>query len=204
MEDNFKLIRHVIERMSTLGYISPSDIPNIDLYMDQVTTFMDTHLETSKRYPEDKILTKTMINNYAKNKLLPSPKKKKYSKDHMLMLIFIYYLKNILSISDIETLLEPLSNQYFNDGASISLSEIYTVLMEFEQEEQKNLFKDMKNRFLVVNKFFPDLPKEDQEELRIFAYICTLAFDVYIKKQVIETLIDELKERREKKEKDEK
>ena len=76
--------------------------------------------------------------------------------------------------------------------------------MEFEQEEQKNLFKDMKNRFLVVNKFFPDLPKEDQEELRIFAYICTLAFDVYIKKQVIETLIDELKERREKKEKDEK
>jgi hypothetical protein len=196
MEDNFKLIRHVVERMSTLGYISPDDIPEIDLYMDQVTTFMDTHLESSKRYPEDKILTKTMINNYAKNKLLPPPNKKKYSKDHMLMLIFIYYLKNILSISDIQTLLEPLSNKYFNDGACISLSEIYSVILEFEQEEQKNLFSNIKDRFLIINKFFPDLPKEDQEELRLFAYICSLAFDVYIKKQIIETLIDEIKQRR--------
>jgi hypothetical protein len=114
----------------------------------------------------------------------------------MLMLIFIYYLKNILSISDIQTLLEPLSNKYFNDGACISLSEIYSVILEFEQEEQKNLFSNIKDRFLIINKFFPDLPKEDQEELRLFAYICSLAFDVYIKKQIIETLIDEIKQRR--------
>ena len=48
--------------------IPPEDIPDIGLYMDQVTTLMDTRLAGSKRYPDDKILTKTMINNYAKNK----------------------------------------------------------------------------------------------------------------------------------------
>ena len=48
----------------------PDDIPNIDLYMDQVTTFMEKELASSKRHEDDKILTKTMINNYAKNNLL--------------------------------------------------------------------------------------------------------------------------------------
>ena len=72
-------IKDIISMAGGLDYINPKDIPSIDLYMDQVTTFMDTHLEATKRNEEDKILTKTMINNYAKNNLLPPPVKKKYS-----------------------------------------------------------------------------------------------------------------------------
>lgn len=67
---NRELITSIIEK---LDYIKPDTIPNIDLYMDQVTTFMDSNLARSKRYDSDKILTKTMINNYAKNDLLPPP-----------------------------------------------------------------------------------------------------------------------------------
>ena len=62
------IIHHIMERISEIGYVKPEDIPNIDLYMDQVTTFMEAQLAHSKRYKDDKILTKTMINNYAKNK----------------------------------------------------------------------------------------------------------------------------------------
>ena len=70
------------------------ELPKLELYMDQVTTFMDERLKSTARYPgEDKILTKTMINNYAKNDLLPPPVRKKYSKEHVLLLIFIYYFK---------------------------------------------------------------------------------------------------------------
>ena len=86
---NKEIIASIIDK---LDYIDPETIPNIDLYMDQVTTFMDSNLQDSKRRSQDKILTKTMINNYAKNNLLPPPIRKKYSKDHILMLIFIYYL----------------------------------------------------------------------------------------------------------------
>ena len=70
-------IRKLLENIKKISYIRPNEIPNIDLYMDQVTTFMDQHLEKTKRYSEDKLLTKTMINNYTKNDLLPSPVKKK-------------------------------------------------------------------------------------------------------------------------------
>ena len=99
------LITEILNSFARLDYIKPEEIPNIDLYMDQVTTFMDSRLASSRRYDSDKILTKTMINNYAKNKLLPPPVKKKYSRNHMLMLIFIYYFKNLLSINDIQKIL---------------------------------------------------------------------------------------------------
>ena len=91
--DTNDILNSILESLSRIDYIRPEEIPNIDLYMDQVTTFMDTQLAATKRYDEDKILTKTMINNYTKNNLLPPPLKKKYSKEHVLLLIFIYYLK---------------------------------------------------------------------------------------------------------------
>ena len=94
-----ELMSGILKDMSALNYIKPGDVPNINLYMDQVTTFMYEHLHDTKRTTDDKVLTKTMINNYAKNNLLPSPVKKKYSKEHIYILTFIYYFKNILSIS---------------------------------------------------------------------------------------------------------
>ena len=84
------LLQSILDSLDRIDYIRPDDIPDIELYMDQVTTFMEAQLAHSKRYKDDKILTKTMINNYAKNRLLPSPDKKKYSKEHMLLLIYIY------------------------------------------------------------------------------------------------------------------
>ena len=127
--DTTEMIDELLESLSKVDGIHPEDVPNIDLYMDQVTTFMDAHLESSKRYQEDKILTKTMINNYAKNHLLPPPEKKKYSKEHMLILIFIYYLKSILSINDIQTLLEPITDKYFHseEGFSITVFSFWSV-----------------------------------------------------------------------------
>ena len=109
-----QFLSDILDEFNKIDYVKPEDIPNIDLYMDQVTTFMDSQLATSKRHEDDKILTKTMINNYAKNDLLPPPEKKKYSKEHVLTLIFIYYFKSILSIKDIETVLKPLTEKYFS------------------------------------------------------------------------------------------
>ena len=81
--DTKDMLNSILTSISKIDYVKPEDIPNIDLYMDQVTTFMEAQLSSTKRYPEDKILTKTMINNYAKNNLLPPPVKKKYSREHV-------------------------------------------------------------------------------------------------------------------------
>ena len=181
-----EFIQHILEQ----NPISASDLPNIDLYMDQVTTFMDDHLEHSKRYPEDKILTKTMINNYAKNHLLPPPEKKKYSKDHMLLLIFIYYFKNILSINDIQKLLTPINNRYFKNTEGHDMTWLYSHIMDEEPEQAKRIGEDIRQLSEAAQKIFPDGPADEQEYLQLLSIISLLSYDVYIKKQLIEKLID--------------
>lgn len=188
---NRELITSIIKK---LDYIKPGMVPDIDLYMDQVTTFMDSNLARSKRNESDKILTKTMINNYAKNDLLPPPLKKKYSKEHLLILVFIYYLKNILSISDIQTLLEPLTDKYFSATDGLTLEEIYETVFELEEKQFKAMAKDVVQKYSLASEQFTSEEPEDREFLQTFSFICMLAFDVYVKKQMIEKLIDEMKE----------
>ena len=192
--ENFPSIQNIlndfINHMEERQPISASDLPNIDLYMDQVTTFMNSHLEHSKRYPEDKILTKTMINNYAKNRLLPPPDKKKYSKDHMLLLIFIYYFKNILSITDIQKLLPPMTRRYFQNEDGTDMSWLYSHIMGQEPLQAKRIGEDIRRLSEDALNIFPDADAGDQEYLQLLSMVALLSCDVYMKKQLIEKLID--------------
>ena len=185
-----QLLNELLKTYSRLDYVKPEDIPDIDLYVDQVTTFIDSHLESVKRSPEDKLLTKTMINNYTKNHVLPSPDRKKYSRDHLLMLIYIYYFKSFLSIKDIQTLLKPITEKYFGKDTDTSFFDIYKELVEMGQAESRNLFKDILSKYSASQKTFADAPEEDREAVQSFAFICLLSFDVYVKKLLIEKFID--------------
>ena len=101
-----EMVQKIAAQVRSSNIIEVEDIPNIDLYMDQVTTFMDKCLAQYKRYDDDKVLTKTMINNYTKAKIFPAPVKKKYSRTHLMLLIMIYHLKSVLSIKDIGILFQ--------------------------------------------------------------------------------------------------
>ena len=133
------------------------EIPSIDLYMDQVTTFMDERLRFYKRSEDEKILTKTMINNYAKEKLFPAPFKKKYSKNHMLLLIIIYHLKSALSISDIKRVLTSLNEALNEEKGDGLLEKIYTCFVEMqkniilgeEAKEEKEIFEEVEIKSLL-------------------------------------------------------
>lgn len=190
--DTKDILNSILASISRIDYIKPDEIPGIDLYMDQVTTFMENHLSSSKRHPEDKVLTKTMINNYAKNHLLPPPVKKKYSREHILMLTFIYYFKNIMSINDIQVLLRPIAEEFFPGNGSLKLQEVYQEIMDLELEQIEPLIKDVSRKFNKARSSFSDADEKEQDFLQKFAFICMLSFDVYVKKQVIENLIDQM------------
>ena len=192
-------MEQLIEQLNSIDYIRSEDIPNIDLYMDQITTFMDSQLEASKRYEDDKILTKTVINNYAKNDLLPPPNKKRYSKEHVLTLLFIYYFKNILSISDLQSILNPITEKYFGkDG--LNMQNVYDEVFDHERVESEKLLKDLGKKYKIAQEMFQDFPEEDREMLHTFAYICLLSFDVYVKKLIVERVIDNFSKKTTKKE----
>ncbi len=193
--DTNDLLNSILESISRIDYVKSIDIPNIDLYMDQVTTFMDKQMASSKRYEEDKVLTKTMINNYAKNNLLPSPEKKKYTKEHLLVLTFIYYFKSFLSIKDIEMLLRPITDRYFHTDSKLNLTHIYDEVCSFEKDRIHTLKEEFKTMYASSSETFSEENEQDREFLQLFSFICTLSFDVYVKKQIIEKLIDSLPEK---------
>ncbi|GEN55911.1 hypothetical protein GCM10012290_04550 [Halolactibacillus alkaliphilus] len=90
-------------------------IPDLDLYMDQVRQLFDKTYTPLKRDENEKILTKTMINNYAKSKLFPPIENKKYKIEHVMLIQMIYQLKGALSLQDIQTVLELITPSILNE-----------------------------------------------------------------------------------------
>ena len=104
-------IIEILNNLSLESNIKLEEVPEIDLYMDQVIQLFESKLSNQKRNDEEKILTKTMINNYAKGKLLLPIKNKKYSKEHIILMSLIYNLKGALSINDIKLCLDEIINK---------------------------------------------------------------------------------------------
>lgn len=178
--------KKALRQLLKLDFVLPEDIPDIDLYMDQVTTFMDQHMKNNLRHDDDKTLTKTMINNYTKNHLLPAPEKKKYGREHLILLIYIYYLKNVISISDIQKLLAPLVE---GDATDRDLYDIYQATFEMEKSQYFNIEASAAKALQITEQKFAS---EEDEYLTKMQFIYLLGYDIYSKKRLIEKLIDEM------------
>ena len=190
-EDNAYMVS-ILKKMKSTTYVQPGEVPNIDLYMDQVTKFMDEHLESSKRRSDDKLLTKTMINNYTKNNLLPSPNKKKYTKDHMYTLLFIYYLKNVMPMDDTQSVLKPLTDMFFGEQGSIDMEDIYKEIFDIEYGQSFSLTRDVVRKYNKSKESFSEVNDQKEKDfLQAFTFIAMLCFDVYMKKTMIEKIIDD-------------
>lgn len=198
MEYGKESIKKEIRELINQGHIIPEDIPSIELYMDQVTTFMDRYLSGYKRNDEDKTLTKTMINNYTKNNLLPPPEKKRYGKEHIILLIYIYYLKNVVSISDIQVLLEPLIRNYYDKtDDKYNLEAIYESTYKMEQHQYFDTENSIIKSLELAKKNFPDGEDDYLQEL---SFLSLLGYDIFMKKKLMEKIIDDMAARKDEKE----
>ena len=140
-----------------------------------------------------------MINNYAKNKLLPPPDKKRYSRDHMLILLFIYYYKSILQLNDIEAILRPLKEKYFGGQGDAKLKDIYDEIFDLEPAVKAKTLRDVnemginaQETFQESDPRFQQLSDEDRKELQLFLYLCEIGTDIYLKKLLMEKVADQL------------
>lgn len=144
-------INKLIDEVKVNRQVELEDMPELDLYMDQVIQLFETKMEGTKRTQEDKILTKTMINNYAKGKLLMPIKNKKYSKEHIILISLIYNYKGTISIGDIKLVLDRIVADHNNEEKEIDIREIYNLFLkqcEFDsklfEEESKKIIEAIK------------------------------------------------------------
>ncbi len=170
-------ISEIIEKIAHYSDLNLSDIPNLDLYMDQILTLFDSSLSNNKRYPNDKLLTKTMINNYSKANIITPVTGKKYSKEQIIQILLIYYLKNSLTIQEIKRLNIPKNTE--ND----QLVNIYKVFSNIKNKINENL-----DPFLT--KLLSDFKLDLSDNNRLL----TILFFSYLSTRftnILQTIIDE-------------
>lgn len=114
--------------------LTSGEIPELDLYIDQILTLVSGKTAlSSPRYAENH-LTKTMINNYSKEGLIMPIKGKKYTKEHIVQMLLIYALKNSLSIGEINRLLQGVYREGFDGETLISC---YDDFLNIKKESRK-------------------------------------------------------------------
>ncbi len=153
------------KELNLQNQLTLEEMPEIDLYMDQVTQLFDSKFNESKRTEDDKALTKTMVNNYAKGKLLMSIKNKKYSKEHLILMSLIYNLKGGLSIGDIKSSLNKIV-ETFEDGEKYPIRELYSLYLSQYNEDLKDVEKTIEEKNNNIESNMTDENIEEDEEFQ--------------------------------------
>lgn len=166
------------------------EIPGIDLYMDQVIQLFENTFEGTKRKEEDKVLTKTMINNYAKGKLLIPIKNKKYSKEHLILISLIYQLKGALSISDIKSTLTGLNKKIGDD--EINLNQFYNSFLKLAENNIQNFQDELDKRYSDVVEEGKSLADGNSSALERILLVSSLVHMSNLYRRVAEKLVDEI------------
>lgn len=107
-----------------------SELPTIDLYLDQVLLYVN-QLDSSSIVDDEKGLTAAMINNYVKNGHLDKPIKKKYNRRQLARLIVITCLKNVFAIQEVSKTISSLTK----DGDSETMYDNFVMCMNEEKRE---------------------------------------------------------------------
>lgn len=178
-----EVLKDIIKNELNVEKIQLDDIPELELYMDQVIQIFESKLAKTKRNEEDKVLTKTMINNYAKAKLLMSIKNKKYSKEHLILMSLIYEFKGILSMNDIKYLLDDIINNYEKDD-NYNIRELYNEYLNNSIEDSKAIEQYLDEKIDKLD----DISKSFEEKFLLISSIITIS-NTY--RKIGEKLIDE-------------
>lgn len=191
MEAKEKSFDDIIKELCLTDEIKLSDIPKIDLYVEQVIGFMEDHMGNVKRNENDKLITKTMVGNYTRDGVLMPSKNKKYNKNHIIMLILIYNLKQILSIEDIKTLFSPIMKDIntTNDDV-IPLEDVYSTLLEIKSIEFECFGDVLNEKFKLVQERLEHVESQNKDIAEIFLTIITLIAQANAQKRLAEKLID--------------
>ncbi len=167
--------------------ISLQDIPDIDLYMDQLITLFENKLQHTKRHEGDKLLTKTMINNYTKDKVIMPAQKKKYTREHIMLMSLLYQFKSIVSLGDIKELFSLVKDE------ECLQSEKFQVLFEAYQVQKKNerqLFCDgVHHRIDTISTYMKEIDSAD-EDVEVALLVATLLEQANYHKRLAESVLD--------------
>ncbi|RDW20905.1 DUF1836 domain-containing protein [Oceanobacillus chungangensis] len=173
--------------------LSLKDIPEINLYMDQVIQLFENKFAPTKRNDDEKILTKTMVNNYAKGKLFFPIKNKKYTKEHIMLISMIYQMKSALSINDIKKSLQTL-NEKILEEEEFNIEKLYDRYLILAEN---NVARFLDDSMALNQEIFPDIAEQENIDAEYFQQLLLVASFANMSnlyRRAAEKIIDGMKE----------
>ncbi len=125
-----------------------NELPDIELYMDQVVSLIDKHTAVFAENEEEKIITRTMINNYVKQKKIAPPKNKKYTRNHLAYFLVVGLLKKFMSLSEIAQGILIIRSQH-------NIERAYDLFCEGFENSIKSVFT--KKEIIPMQELSPDI-----------------------------------------------
>ncbi len=179
--------------------LTSKEIPAIDLYVDQIINLITGKLSEGSERHRSRVLTKTMINNYSKDGIIMPVKGKKYTREQVIQILYVYSLKNTLSINEIKRL---LYGAYEIEGfGADQLTSLYDQHQEIKKETREYAMK------LLNDDILDNLSLDASNDADYISIICALVSMSAHLKNVAQAMIDvkfpePVKDESEEKEKD--
>ncbi|MHC5268225.1 DUF1836 domain-containing protein [Enterococcus sp. LJL98] len=139
------------ETLLTLHLPRWEELPELDLYMDQVITLVDHYLSPVIQPEKHSLLTPSMVNNYVKNGMIPAPKKKRYTRKHVAFLIAITLLKQVLTIYEVK-------QGILFQGKAIGIREAYNLYCEMQEEAIYRVCRQALKQEVQPSKVMTEIP----------------------------------------------
>jgi len=186
-----KSMEKLAESLRLNSNLSLDDIPDLNLYMDQVIQLFERQFADTKRNEDEKVLTKTMINNYAKGKLFFHVENKKYTKEHLILISMIYQMKGALSISDVKTTLDKMNEKVTDDDA-FDLQEFYECYLQMVENSAEKFKVDLQAHYNELTKEIRKLEDRDEDYLEQLLLIALFTNMSNYYRRAAEKMVDEI------------
>ena len=187
-----EFLKEVIKEYVEESTIDLDSFPDMEIYMDQAETFVNKELSIYRKDEKDKIITKTMISNYVKHNMLPRPVNKKYSKNHLIILTLIYYLKGTFQMDETGMFLKPLLDNYNSEfDEKIDIEALYEGIIGSHKKECLKLESNVMETVENIKKHLNETEETDDDMLELFMLVMNLSMKADAQKYLAHKILNE-------------
>ena len=172
------------------GLADGKSIPDMDLYIDQMVSCLNAELPLYEKDGKGPV-TKGIVSNYAKHRMIPGPEGKHYSKDHCIFMLLVFYLKSCFSMDQVQRLMKPVLEGYdsaWDDGVDIQA--YYREILSAVRKSEEEFGEQLKERIRGIKKFLADRGSDDDTS-ELMLLITTLILRSNEERFLAEKLLDE-------------
>ncbi|MDR2355212.1 MAG: DUF1836 domain-containing protein [Clostridiales Family XIII bacterium] len=172
-------IKQVLDDFAEESLIKPADFPAMDMYADQIADFFGKHFhmyaEEGKK-GTDAALTEAVVSSCVKRGVLPRPVKKRYTRDHAVIITMLFYMRNIFRMNEIERVMRPFMDNHASTlDDKIDFLRLYTAIEPVLRRDRARFSREIRDGVADVKAAIRDEGLEDDDNTELLLLLLSLA-----------------------------